>query len=337
MDLNHHECYPTGSLVLRVCQFRHGRLTDESLSQWYIKVNLKYVLKYNYVMLGCKALGGIMKYTIVTDSCCNLFAKDLDSSKIAFHVAPIILTVGDQEFIDDENLDTKNFIAKMKACKTHAKSACPSPEAFAKIMRENDNVIVLTLSSKLSGTYASAMAAAESVKEQFPDKKLFVLDSLIASAGQDVILLKLKELIECDKYNFDEITVKLAEIRSRTKVRFLLQDLTNLIKNGRLGKVVGTILNTLKVKLICGENGAGEIKKYGMAMSTKKGLASLAEYPRNNETDSLITIAHAHNEEDASFVKRLLESKFGFKKIRLLLMRGTSTLYASDKGIVIAY
>jgi fatty acid-binding protein DegV len=113
--------------------------------------------------------------------------------------------------------------------------------------------------------------------------------------------------------------------------------LTNLIKNGRLGKVMGTILNTAKIKLICGDNGAGEIKKHGMCLSTRKGLQTLSEMVGKEKDVDAITIMHVHNEEDASFLKRLLESKFGFKKIRLRLMRGTATLYAAAQGIVIAY
>ena len=283
-----------------------------------------------------------MKYTVIADSCCNLLPKDFSNEKIDFHVVPIKLTVGNEEFIDDGKLDTAEFVAKMKACKTHAKSACPPPEAFAEIMRKSDNIFVMTISSKLSGTYASAMIAAESIKKEFPEKKLFVLDTLTACAGQDHILFRLKELID-EGLSFDEITVEIAEIRTKTKTRFFLHDLTNLIKNGRLGKILGTLLNAARIKLICGDNGAGEIKKHGMSLSTRKGLQSMAEMPgkelkaTGEENQSPITIAHVHNEPDASFIRRILESKFGFKNIKTLLIRASTALYASDKGIVIAY
>ena len=283
-----------------------------------------------------------MKYTVIADSCCDLFSKDLNSPKINFHVVPMTLIIGEDEYVDDESLDTAMFLEKMKASKTCPRTACPSPEAFAEIMRSSDNIIIVTLSAKLSGTHASAMLAAEMIKTESPNKKLFVLDTLTASAGVSQILFKLKDLIECGEHGFDEITVRIGEFAHQTRTRFLLQDLTNLIKNGRMGKVVGTILNTAKIKLICGDNGAGEIKKCGMALSIKKGMQTLAEMSGKDlkiigaDIMAPITIAHSHNEEDASFLKRILESKFGFKNIRILLMRGTATLYAADKGIVIA-
>ena len=281
------------------------------------------------------------KFTVIADSCCDLFGRDLTSDKIDFHVVPLTLILGNEEFIDDDNFETAPFVAKMNASKTCAKSACPSPEAFAEIMRGGDNIIIVTLSSKLSGTHASAMTAAEAIKAEFPNKKLFVLDSLSAAAGLDHLLMKLKELIECGEYGFDEVTVKLTEHRARTKVRFLLYDLGNLAKNGRLNKMLERILSTAKIRLICGDDGAGEIKKHGMALGIRKGLQALSEFPARdmgqNSQNEPITLTHVHNEQDASFIKGLLESKFGFKNIKMRLMRGISSLYAADKGIVIAY
>jgi len=281
-----------------------------------------------------------MKYTLIVDSCCDLFPKDLTCKKIDFHVVPLTLILGEEEFVDDENLDTAMFVEKMNNCKVGAKSACPSPEAFAAIMRESDNTIVVTLSSKLSGTHASAMAAAETVKAEFPDKKLFVFDTLSAAAGLTHHCFKVRDLIESGKYNFDEICAKLLELRAQTRVRFLLQDLNNLVKNGRMSKMAGRILTTAKIKLVCGDDGAGEIKKYGMALGTKRGLQVLADLPGadlGERKDAPIIITHVHNEADANFVKGLLETKFGFKNITLRLMRGLSSLYSADKGIVIAY
>ena len=280
-----------------------------------------------------------MKYTIISDSCCNIFAKDLNSSQIDFHVVPLTLILGNEEFIDDDKLDTRKFVEKMNGQKIAARSACPSPEAFAEIMRKGDNIIVVTISAKLSATNASAVTAASIIKKEFPNKNICVIDTLTACTGQDRVLFKLKEVIESGKHSFDDVAEKFTQICHSTRVRFLLQDLGNLIKNGRMNKVVGTMLSAAKIKVICGENEEGEIKKFGLSLGTKKGLANLAEFPKaaGREADNLITVAHVHNEEDALFIKKMLETKFGFRNVKVLLMRGLSSLYAADKGIVIAY
>ena len=134
-----------------------------------------------------------MKYTIIADSCCSLYNKDLTNDKIDFHVVPLTLILGDQEYVDDEKLDVAGFVKAMNESKVGAKSGCPSPEAFHEIMRKSDNIIVVTLSSKLSGTHSSAMSAAEMIKKSHPQKKLFVMDTLSAATGLDFILYKLHE------------------------------------------------------------------------------------------------------------------------------------------------
>jgi len=278
------------------------------------------------------------KITIIADSCCNLYSKDLSCDKIDFHVVPLTLVLGEEEFIDNEKLDTAAFVQKMNASATCARSACPTPEAFHEIMRKSDNIIVVTLSSKLSATHASAVTAADMIRASNPEKKLFVLDTLSAAAGLDFILFKLRDLIVEGKYSFDELTVKLNEVREQTRVRFLLQDLGNLVKNGRMSKMMGKILTTAKIKLICGDDGQGEIKKYGMALGTKRGLQSLAELAKNAVSAEMpVFITHVHNKEDADFLYNILKNKHGFTNIRVTLMRGVSSLYSADKGIVIAY
>ncbi|MCL2586681.1 MAG: DegV family protein [Firmicutes bacterium] len=273
-----------------------------------------------------------MKWTIIADSCCDLRDEDLTGGSITFKTIPLTLTLGEEDFIDDQTLDTALFIPKMKASKT-LRSACPSPEAFMEHMRDNDNIIIVTLSSKLSGTHGSALIAVEQIKSEFPNKKVYLLDSLSASAGMASLCVKIKELIENGNMSFEELTEKLDPIRSKTRVRFLLQDLSNLVKTGRLSKVMGGILGLTPLKLICGDDGNGEIKKFGSSLGTKKGLVKLSEFPPK---DASVVIAHAHNETDAGYLKGLLE-KLGITNIKTVLMRGVATFYSNDKGIVLAY
>lgn len=281
------------------------------------------------------------KYTIIADSSCDLKNADLESEKFDFFTVPLFITINNEDVIDDEGLIVKDFVAKMKANKSAPKTACPSPESFATEMRKGENVICLTISSKVSGTYNSAVLAANIVKEESPNKKIFVLDSLSASGGMARILYKLKELIESEKYSFDEVVEQITKYRSGTRVRFLLHDFGNLIKTGRMSKVLGFVFSAIPLKLICGDNGEGEIKKCGQALGTKKGMQVMSEFPKDavkaNGDQTSIVISHCQNEEDASFLKTLLESKFGLKNIKILFMRGLASFYANDKGLLLAY
>ena len=280
---------------------------------------------------------GNKEFTIIADSCCSIYERDFQGDKFEFHVAPLTLNVGDKEFIDDENLEPRGLVDAINSYKGCPKSACPSPEQFFKLMEKGDNIIVILLSSKLSGTHASCMVAAAEIRAKFPNKKLFIMDTLSACMGLDLIVRKCRDLIESG-LSFDEVVAKLEEARKNTRVRFLLYDLGNLIKNGRLNKMMGKILNTAKIKLVCGDDGAGEIKKYAMALGIRRGMQTLAEFPKKDKAplDAPILIGHVFNPQDAELVKATM-SGFGYKNIQTQVMRGVSCLYAADKGIVIAY
>ena len=281
-----------------------------------------------------------MKYTLIADSGCDLYDKDLTSSKIDFYTVPLTIMLGDTEVVDEEDLDTKDLVARMKENKKAPRTACPSPEAFAEKMGKGDNIICVTLSSKVSGTYNSARLAAETVQAEKPDKKIFILDSLSASAGITIILYELKRLIEGGGLTFEQIVEKITAYRDSISIRFLLQDLGNLIKTGRMSKVAGIIAATLVIKPIFMDN-AGEIGLCTKCIGTKKALATLSDMPAEKVkelgNDLPLWIAHCFNDEDANTLKELLVSKYGLTNITIRRMRGLASFYANEKGLLMAY
>jgi len=281
-----------------------------------------------------------VKWTIIASSDCDFRDEEFTKENIVFKTVPLVLTFGEDDYIDNLDLDTAGFIPKMRAAKT-LRTACPSPEAFADLMRGEENIIVVTITSKLSGTHQSAKLAIEQIKSETPEKNVYLLDSLSASAGVGSMCLAIINLIKDNpNISFDELTARLPAIQKRTKVRFLLQDLSNLVKTGRMSRVAGAIVGLTPLKLVCGDNGEGEIKKFGAALGTRKGLAKLAELFQKERSmtadNNPVVIAHAHNETDAGYLATLLE-KLGTTNIKTVLMRGVSTFYANDKGIVLAY
>ena len=281
-----------------------------------------------------------MKYTIIADSSCDLKSNDIRSSKLNFETVPLSIIINDKNVADDETLDTKEFVKSMKTNQSKPATACPSPEAFAEKMRKgNEFIFCVTITSKLSGTYNSARLAAETVLKEDPKKKIFVLDSQSASSGMVLIIFELVRLIESEQYSFKEIIEKISKVRSDTRVRFLLQDFGNLIKTGRMSKAKAIIASALNFKLICGDNGEGEIKQCARVMGMKKALNVLSDFVKDKKAakDIPISISHCHNEEDAIFLKSLIYSKFGIENIKIFPMRGLASFYANDKGILMGY
>ncbi|MCL1901448.1 MAG: DegV family EDD domain-containing protein [Firmicutes bacterium] len=282
-----------------------------------------------------------MKFTIISDSCCDLKHSEIVSDKFDFITVPINITLDEENFLDEESLDICELIKKIKVSKKVGTS-CPNPERFYEEMKNRDNIICITLSSKLSGTYNSAEMAKKMALEKDPTKNIFVLDSLTASAGLTLIMNRLMKIVETDDYkDFDDVTKKIASYAKAAKIRFILQDFGVLIKTGRIGKFAGLVASILTLRTICGENGEGEIKMYKKVLGHKKALNILAECPvekiKEMGSDTPIVITHCNNAEDASFIEKILKSLHGLKNITTYIMRGVASLYASDKGIAIAY
>ncbi|MDR2867710.1 MAG: DegV family protein [Acholeplasmatales bacterium] len=285
------------------------------------------------------------KWTIISDSSCDLRSSDLTSKYLDFITVPLSILLGEKEVVDVDELNLKQFITDMNQNKAFPKTSCPAPGLFFNAMAiANDNILVLTISSKLSGSYNSALSAASQLKVEFPQKNVFVLDSLNASAGMTKILFKIKEILENPKYvgySFTELTSKFINIRNMTRINFILQDFTNLLRTGRMGKITGLIANILSIKLVMSDNMQGEIKVLSKHLGTKKALIALAGLPQNKIKEcgpgELLVINHCDNLDLAKKLKEMLIEKFKLTNIKIFPTRGLASFYAGYKGLLLAY
>ena len=176
-----------------------------------------------------------MKYKIVGDSCCDFTAEDLKKEYISR--VPLILTVGDTDVIDDDTFDQEKYLDMVDRCPDCPRSSCPSPENYMQHFEGAENVFVVTLSSKLSGSYNSAMLAKQIYQENHPDVKIHVFDSKSAAAAQHLICERLERYIEQD-LDFKTIVEKTEEYVGEIRTLFVLDNLDTMRKNGRITKVL---------------------------------------------------------------------------------------------------
>ena len=117
-----------------------------------------------------------MSYKIILDSCGELPEEYKADER--FEIVPLGLAVGDYQIMDDENFNQKEFLAKVAACPTCPKSSCPSPERYMEAYHcDADHVYVVTLSSKLSGSYNSAVLGKNLYHETYGKKDIYICDS----------------------------------------------------------------------------------------------------------------------------------------------------------------
>lgn len=278
-----------------------------------------------------------MDIKIVADSSCDLtenMKKELNAD-----IAPLILQLEDKKYIDDENLDIKQYIKDMGECKTAPKTACPSPEDYIKRYEGKESVFVVTLSSKLSGSYNSAVLAKNLFVEDIAHKFIHVFDSFSASAGETLIALKINELA---KMNFKEMEIvdKVSSYIKGMKTFFLLESLEHLAKAGRLNPIIAKVANMLSIKPIMGSTDEGTIRLVEKTRGYKKALKRFVEIigeEGTNLEEKVLGIAHCNCLDRALQFKEEVLKKYKFKDIVIVEMAGLSSTYADDGGLVIVF
>ncbi|MEQ2521559.1 DegV family protein [Ruthenibacterium sp. CLA-JM-H11] len=281
-----------------------------------------------------------MNIQIIVDSCCDV--TDALRNVLSLSLASLKITVGEHFYEDDGTIDTGVLVADMKACRTAPTTACPSPEEYAALMSQADASLVVTLSSKLSGSYNAACVGRDLALEESPEKKIHVFDSESASAGETRIALLLRDMID-GGMGFEEIVEKATAFIANMKTHFVLEDLGNLVKNGRISRTAGFVGTMLNLRPIMGENGHGEIIPLEKVRGTANAMRRLVELVAE-ETDhlpaasKLLVLSHCNCQERAMQLKKaFLERCAVFKDVIVVPTGGLSTVYANDGGIVIAF
>ncbi|MCI8420209.1 MAG: DegV family protein [Oscillospiraceae bacterium] len=277
-----------------------------------------------------------MTYRVFGDSCTDVpeeLAGDPHFVKVA-----LTIHVGPDTIVDDESFDQQNLLKKMRAWPDAPKTACPSPDQYmSRFLDHGDNYIV-TLSGALSGSYNAAMQARAIYREEGGTGNVHVFNSRSASAGQGQIALLIRELAGAGR-TFQQVVEAVEAYISRMQTMFVLENLDNLRKNGRLTRMQALVTGALRVKLLCGATREGEIEKLGQGLSVKQTLARMVSRIAANtdHTGRRLVIAHCNCQERAEYVRDLVRQRCQFGEILVVPTSGIATVYADDGGIVVAY
>ena len=277
-----------------------------------------------------------MEYKIVADSSCDL-NEELES-KMDVSLVPFRIDIDEASFIDDENIDMKNLVSTMKASPNPIKSSCPSPGDFKERYLDADSIFVVTISKELSGTYNSAILARDMMLEEMKEKFIHVFNSRSASVGETLTAMKIKECIE-KKMTNEQIVEKVEQYIDDMKTFFISDDLSNLIKNGRISKTQGLIANVLNIKPIMKATDDGSIEAVEKIRGSKKAIKRLAELIAESGVkfeERILAISHANALQKALDLKEDLAG-LKFKDVVIVETKGLSTVYVNDGGIIVSY
>ncbi len=278
-----------------------------------------------------------MKWNIVADSSIDLFALESAQENITFSTVPFIIRVDDKEYVDDDNLNIDEMMTDMKECKTASQTACPAPGAWYEQFQKEGNVIAITITSNLSGSYNSACVAKEMALEDEPNKKIAIIDSLSTGPEMVLILRKLCELIGEGK-DFDVVIDEIHKYMNHTHVTFALSSFDNLVKNGRMNKVAGFIANKLGLLGIGIASEKGTIEMKGVSRGRRKAIAAIiSDMQQRGTYIKSVIISHCRNVEFAEQVKEAIQTEWKDAKVTIMPLRGLCSYYAEEGGLIIGF
>ena len=212
-----------------------------------------------------------MSVRIITDSTVDLSAK----AHARIHAVPLSVRFGETEYQDGVTITPEHFYEMLVSSQELPTTSQPTPAAFEDAFREaveaGDEVVCITIASKLSGTYQSATIASE----EFPGK-VFVVDSRTAAIGAGVLAEYALELAD-QGMTGEEILQELIRKRKQIRLYFMVDTLEYLKKGGRLSSTVALVGGLLNIKPILHLDETGEIKMLSTARGLKKAFATLTE------------------------------------------------------------
>lgn len=276
-----------------------------------------------------------MKINIVADSSCDLPEKYLKE----INLAPMTLKFKNEIFKDRVNISPKEFYKKLKSIDYSPGSAAPSPGDFLEKLKNDHDNYIIAISSALSSSYNNAVIAKDMFMDKVNDGFVHVFDTLNASVGEGLIILKLLELREKSMDN-STVVNELGSYIEGLNTFFILEHMDNLINSGRLNKIMGKIVSMLNIKLLMGKDETGAIKLYDKIRGSKKAFNRLLDYIDkygNDLENKYLGIAHYDCYEKAKKFKEEVEKRYNFKEIIITEMGPTIATYADRDAILISF
>lgn len=260
-------------------------------------------------------------FVILTDSCCDMTARM--AADLELEVLPLSLNMEDRvyhNYLDGREIGFQDFYARLRAgalATTSAISVGVFDEAMRKILDSGRDVLYLAFSSALSTTYQSAVIAADDLREAYPGRKIFVVDTLSASLGQGLLVYLCVQEKRKGK-TIDQVHVFAEETKAKVCHWFTVDDLNYLKRGGRISAATAAVGTMLSIKPVMHMDNEGHLVAVGKARGRKAALKALADsmestmLPGRNET---IFISHGDSLEDAEYLANLVRERTGVQDI----------------------
>ena len=274
-----------------------------------------------------------MQFKIVSDSSSNIFSFP----GLAHTSVPLRINAGDKEYVDDENLDVGLMVRELQDHKGRSGTSCPNVGDWLQAFEGAQRIFAITITSNLSGSYASAMEAKAIYEEENPGAKVCVLDTLSTGPEMRLIMEKLREWI-LEGIPYEIMRLDIREYMKKTHLIFSLESLTNLARNGRVNPAVAKIAGVLGIRVVGIASDVGTLQQLHKCRGEKKALDTLfEEMVSRGYKGGKVCIAHCFNQDAAQALKEKILESYKDAQVDMEPTGALCSFYAEQGGLLVGY
>lgn len=275
-----------------------------------------------------------MSYKIIVDSSANSQALPETAE---FASVPLKIIAGDREFVDDRELDVAKMVEFLKAYKGKSGTACPGVADWLEAFGDAEGVLCITITSNLSGSWNAARLAKEDYESKYPDRQVFVIDTLSTAGEMQLLARKAQELLE-EGVAFGEACRQTEAYLQKTGLMFSLESLRNLANNGRVSPVTAKLAGVLGIRVVGKASNVGTLEQTDKCRGEKKALSTLlSRMTEQGYRGGRMVIDHCMNEPAALQLKAMVTEAFPNADITVGKTGGLCSFYAEQGGLLIGF
>ncbi|BDF69209.1 hypothetical protein CE91St41_01900 [Oscillospiraceae bacterium] len=263
------------------------------------------------------------EFLIVTDSAADLSAEMV--AELGVEVYPLSFTIQGKtmhNYPDNRDMDPKAFYALLRGGETATTAAVNVSDyttGLEPVLAGGTDVLILAFSSGLSATYQSACIAADELREKFPERKIYVVDTLCASLGEGLIVWHAVQQKKAGK-SIEEVRDWVEDNKLSLCHWFTVDDLHFLKRGGRVSAATAVVGSMLQIKPVMHVDDEGHLINMAKARGRSASLKALVDHMQETAIDpgeQVVFISHGDCEEEAMQVAEDVKRRFGTKVVRL--------------------
>ena len=273
------------------------------------------------------------KFKIVSDSSSDLLSIEMAE----YACTPLKIITDEREFVDDGALDVIDMVNYLGKYKGRSHTSCPNTADWLRAFGDADDVICVTITSGLSGSYNAACSAKRLYEEENPDKRVFVLDSLSTGPEMTLIIRKLEELISSG-LDFDTVVEEIKKYHTGTGLWFMLHSLRTLANNGRVSPIVAKLVGIAGICIVGKASEEGKLDTKHKCRGEQRAISTLtSELKADGLSSGRVSIGHVANPTGAEALKERILSEIPKAKVEIHSLRGLCSFYAERGGLLVGY